>query len=130
MNAGNAERLNLAIGETSRVSALFQLPTGAKACFVLAHGAGAGMEHPSMAAVATELAARGVATLRFNFPYMERRSRRPDPPPLCRATVRAAVAEAARLAPTLALIAGGRSFGGRMSSQAQAREPLAGAEGP
>ena len=82
-----------------------------------------------MTAVATELAARNIATLRFQFPYMERRTRRPDPPPLCHATVRAAVAEATRLAPTLALIAGGRSFGGRMTSQAQAIEPLPGVKG-
>jgi predicted alpha/beta-hydrolase family hydrolase len=82
-----------------------------------------------MAAVAAELADRSIATLRFQFPYMERGSRRPDPPPLCHATVRAAVVEAARLAPTLALIAGGRSFGGRMTSQAQAIEPLPGVKG-
>jgi predicted alpha/beta-hydrolase family hydrolase len=82
------------------------------------------MDHPSMVAVATELEARSIATLRFQFPYMERGSRRPDPPALCHATVRAAVAEAARLAPTLPLFAGGRSFGGRMTSQAQAIEPL------
>jgi len=129
VNSGTAERLTLAVDETRRVSALFQRPPAAKACFVLAHGAGAGMEHPSMATIAADLAARSVATLRFNFPYMENRSRRPDPPPLCHATVRAAVAEAARLAPTLALIAGGRSFGGRMTSQAQAIAPLPGVKG-
>jgi len=129
VNAGTAERLTLAVDETRRVSALFQRPPAASACFVLAHGAGAGMEHPSMATIAAELAARSVATLRFNFPYMENRSRRPDPPPLCHATVRAAVAEAARLAPKLALIAGGRSFGGRMTSQAQAIAPLPGVKG-
>jgi predicted alpha/beta-hydrolase family hydrolase len=123
------ERLTLAIDESCHVSALFQLPRAATACFVFAHGAGAGMEHPSMTTVAADLAARSVATLRYQFPYMERRSRRPDPPPVCHATVRAAVAEAARLAPTLALIAGGRSFGGRMTSQAQAIEPLAGVKG-
>jgi len=82
-----------------------------------------------MSSVATELASRSIATLRFQFPYMERRSRRPDPPPVCHATVRAAVAEAARLAPGLALIAGGRSFGGRMTSQAQALKPLPGVKG-
>jgi predicted alpha/beta-hydrolase family hydrolase len=87
------------------------------------------MDHPSMVAVADELAARNIATLRFQFPYMERRSRRPDPPPVCHATVRAAVAEAARLAPRLALFGGGRSFGGRMTSQAQAIEPLRGVSG-
>ena len=129
MTADIAERLTLALDESRRVSALLQLPPSAKACFVFAHGAGAGMDHPSMAAVATELAARSIATLRFQFPYMERRSRRPDPPPLCHATVRAAVAEAARLAPKLPLFAGGRSFGGRMTSQAQAIEPLAGVAG-
>src|SRR4051812_39832037 len=87
------------------------------------------MDHPAMEAIAAELAARRIATLRFQFPYMERRSRRPDPPSLCHATVRAAVAEAARRAPTLPLIAGGRSFGGRMTSQAQAIEPLPGVKG-
>jgi predicted alpha/beta-hydrolase family hydrolase len=129
VSAGSAERLTLTIDETRRVSALFQLPPAATACLVLAHGAGAGMEHPSMTAIATELAARSIATLRFQFPYMELRTRRPDPPPVCHATVRAAVAEAARRAPTLALFAGGRSFGGRMTSQAQAIEPLPGVKG-
>lgn len=79
-----------------------------------------------MEAIAAGLAERGIATLRYQFPYMERKSRRPDPPPLCHATVRAAVAAAARLAPDLPVIAGGRSFGGRMTSQAQAQAPLAG----
>jgi uncharacterized protein len=83
------------------------------------------MDHPFMHSVAVQLEALGIATLRFNFPYMEQGSRRPDPPPLCHATVRAAVAEAARLLPGVPLIAGGRSFGGRMSSQAQAAEALA-----
>ena len=123
------ERLTLEVDETRRVSALLQLPSAAKTCFVLAHGAGAGMDHPSMAAIATDLAERRIATLRFQFPYMEQRTRRPDPPPVCHATVRAAVAEAARLAPGLALIAGGRSFGGRMTSQAQAIKPLPGVKG-
>jgi predicted alpha/beta-hydrolase family hydrolase len=129
VSAGVAKRLALAVDETRRVSALLQLPPGATTCFVLAHGAGAGMEHPSMAALATELAARNIATLRFQFPYMESGKRRPDPPALCHATVRAAVAEAARVAPKLALIAGGRSFGGRMTSQAQAIDPLPGVKG-
>jgi predicted alpha/beta-hydrolase family hydrolase len=87
------------------------------------------MEHPSMAALATELYSLQIATLRYQFPYMERRSRRPDPPELCHATVRAAVTEAARLVPALPLIAGGRSFGGRMTSQAQALSPLDGVQG-
>jgi predicted alpha/beta-hydrolase family hydrolase len=121
--------LTLEVDETHRVSALLQVPPAATACFVFAHGAGAGMDHPSMAAVAAELADRSLATLRFQFPYMERGSPRPDPPPICHATVHAAVAEAARLAPKLALIAGGRSFGGRMTSQAQAIEPLSRVKG-
>ncbi len=129
MSAAIAERLTLAVDDTRRVCALLQLPPAATACYVFAHGAGAGMEHPSTTAVAAELATRSIATLRFQFPYMERGTRRPDPPPVCHATVRAAVAEAARLGPTLALIAGGRSFGGRMTSQAQAIEPLPGVKG-
>lgn len=119
------ERPTIRVGENHSVSGLFVRPGTARAVFVLAHGAGAGMEHPSLQAVAAGLADRGVATLRYQFPYMERKSRRPDPPALCHATVRAAVAEAARLAPDLPLIAGGRSFGGRMTSQAQAQAPLA-----
>ncbi len=87
------------------------------------------MEHPFMATVANELGARGIATLRYQFPYMEQRARRPDPPALCHAAVRAAVSEAARLVPSLPLIAGGKSFGGRMTSQAQASSPLAGVRG-
>ena len=129
MSAGVAKRLTLEIDETRRVSALLQLPPAAKACFVFAHGAGAGMEHPSMEVVAEELGARGIATLRYQFPYMERGSRRPDPPPVCHATVRAAVTEAARQTPKLPLFAGGRSFGGRMTSQAQAIELLPGVKG-
>jgi len=123
------ELLSLSVDHGLRVSARLELPPAARACYVLAHGAGAGMEHPFMRAVAAGLAARGLATLRYQFPYMERSSRRPDPPALCHATVRAAVAECARLAPTLPLIAGGRSFGGRMTSQAQAQEPLPGVRG-
>jgi uncharacterized protein len=87
------------------------------------------MEHPFLSAMATGLAERGIATLRYQFPYMERRARRPDPPAICHATVRAAVAECSRRTPSLPLIAGGRSFGGRMTSQAQAREPLPGVRG-
>ena len=119
----------ITVDDTQRVSALLLLPPAARACFVMAHGAGAGMEHPSMETLATELYALKIATLRYQFPYMERGSRRPDRPELCHATVRAAVAEAARLAPDLPLIAGGRSFGGRMTSQAQALAPLPGVRG-
>src|SRR5690348_7883152 len=116
--------LTFDVGASHRVSGLLERPAGARALFVLAHGAGAGMEHPSVQAIAAGLAERGIATLRYQFPYMERRSRRPDPPALCHATVRAAVTAASRLAPDLPLIAGGRSFGGRMTSQAQAQSPL------
>jgi uncharacterized protein len=107
-----------------RVSGLLQTPPNARACYVLAHGAGAGMTHPFLAAAAAELSARGIATLRYQFPYMERGSKRPDPPPLAQATVRAAVAAAATALPGLPVIAGGKSFGGRMTSQAQAKAPL------
>jgi uncharacterized protein len=120
--------LTLTVGDVE-VSALLTLPDGARACYVLAHGAGAGMRHAALAATAAELAPLGIATLRFQFPYMERGARRPDPPPVCHASVRAAVAAAARLAPGLPLFAGGRSFGGRMTSQAQASEALAGVRG-
>jgi predicted alpha/beta-hydrolase family hydrolase len=119
----------LAVGETHRVCALTIRPPSARAAFVFAHGAGAGMTHPFMETVAQQLGEKGVATLRFQFPYMEARSRRPDPPALCHATVRAAVAEAAREFEGLPLIAGGRSFGGRMTSQAQAASPLPGVRG-
>ena len=116
----------LTVERDRSVSALLTRAPGARSCYVLAHGAGAGMRHPFMGAVAEELALAGVATLRYQFPYMEQRSRRPDPPALCHTTVRAAVALAAQLLPGVALIAGGRSFGGRMTSQAQAEEPLPG----
>ncbi len=129
MAVPSARALRLAVADGLEVGALLDLPDGARACYVLAHGAGAGMQHRSVAAVAQGLATRGIATLRYQFPYMEHGRRRPDPPPLCHATVRAAVAEAARLVPGLPLIAGGRSFGGRMTSQAHALEPLPGVRG-
>lgn len=122
------ELLTLAFDQRE-VSARWLNPAGARACYVLAHGAGAGMEHPAMRATALGLATVGISTLRFQFPYMQQRSRRPDPPALCHAAVRAAARAAARLAPALPLFAGGRSFGGRMSSQAQALEPLPGVRG-
>lgn len=111
------------------VSALLLIPPSASACFVFAHGAGAGMQHAFMSDAANDLAARGIATLRYQFPYMERGSRRPDPPSLCHATVRAAINEAALRAPKLPIVAGGKSFGGRMTSQAQAAIPLPGVLG-
>lgn len=119
-----AQPLNVPLADGSAISALLQVPPEARACCVLAHGAGAGMAHPFMAAVATGLAARGIATLRYQFPYMERGSKRPDTPAVAHAAVRAAVDEAARRLPHLPLVAGGKSFGGRMTSQAQAAEPL------
>jgi predicted alpha/beta-hydrolase family hydrolase len=111
------------------VSALLQAPARAQACWVFAHGAGAGMDHAFMAAAAGGLAERRIATLRFQFPFMEQGSRRPDPPALAQATVRAAVQEAAKRLPELPLFAGGKSYGGRMSSQAQAAAPLEGVRG-
>lgn len=122
MNTG-ARPLRIPVGEHT-VSALLQAPAAAQALLVLAHGAGAGMAHPFMAKIAEGLAARGIATLRYQFPYMERGSKRTDPPAIAHATVRAAVAEAARLWPDVALYAGGKSFGGRMTSQAQSEAPL------
>jgi hypothetical protein len=123
------EPLSIAIDDGARISGLLQAPRGARACYVLAHGAGAGMTHPFMAAVADGLAERGIATWRYQFLYMERGSKRPDPPKLAHAAVRAAVAEAAKRLPKLPLIAGGKSFGGRMTSQAQATAPLPGVRG-
>jgi hypothetical protein len=114
----------VAVDGATRVSALLLVPARARACYVLAHGAGAGMNHPFMAAVARGLAERGVATLRNQFPYMEKGGKRPDPPKLAHATVRAAVVETARRLPKLPLVAGGKSFGGRMTSQAHAITPL------
>ena len=118
----------LRVNETVTVSTLWESPRKAKACYVLAHGAGAGMSHAFMQSVATALAERQIATLRFQFPYMEKGSKRTDPPKLCHATIRAAVNHA-REKTDVPLIAGGRSFGGRMASQAQAEEPLPGVVG-
>lgn len=127
--ADTARTVTIAVDPTQSVSGLLQAPPEAAACYVMAHGAGAGMGHPFMVAIADGLAARGVATLRYQFPYMEKGARRPDPPKLAHATVRAAVVEASRLLPALALVAGGKSFGGRMTSQAQAASPLPGVRG-
>jgi uncharacterized protein len=112
------------VSSKEQVSALLMQPQSARACYVLAHGAGAGMRHASMEAIAAGLAERGIATLRYQFPYMEKGSKRPDPPALAQATVRAAVTEATKACAGLPLIAGGKSFGGRMTSQAQAKAPL------
>lgn len=122
------DELRIPIGDES-VSALLIRPEDAKALYVFAHGAGAGMTHKSMASNAEGLAERGIATLRYQFPYMEKGSKRPDPPRIAHAAVRAATAEAVKLAPGLSLFAGGRSFGGRMTSQTQANSPLPGVRG-
>jgi predicted alpha/beta-hydrolase family hydrolase len=129
MSSSESQPVTITVSGTQRVSGLLLAASGARACYVLAHGAGAGMTHPFMAAVANGLAERGVATLRYQFPYMEQRSKRPDAPKVAHAAVRAAVAEASRLVPELALFAGGKSFGGRMTSQAQAVSPLPGVRG-
>jgi uncharacterized protein len=124
VNSPEAKPVTIEVNPTTRVSGLLNSAPDSKACFVVAHGAGAGMLHPFMAKLATDLAARGIATLRYQFPYMEKHGRRPDPPALCHATVRAAVDAAGALLPALPVFAGGKSFGGRMTSQAQAASPL------
>jgi len=125
----DVQQLKLTISDATSVSALLSRPAQPRAGLVLAHGAGAGMTHPFMEDVAKGLGERGVATLRYQFPYMEKGGKRPDPPAVAHAAVRAAMAEAARCCPGLPLFAGGKSFGARMTSQAQAKRPLAGARG-
>src|ERR1700751_3532415 len=129
MNADNAQKLKIEVAKAGPVSALLLRPSDLHACFVFAHGAGAGMTHPFMQAFAEGLCARGIAPLRYQSPYRENAGRRPDPPAIAHATVRAAVTEAGRHCPGLPLIAGGKSFGGRMTSQAQAAAPLEGVRG-
>jgi predicted alpha/beta-hydrolase family hydrolase len=129
MNVVSPQKLKLKVDRANDVSALLLQPVGARACFVFAHGAGAGMIHDFMETVASGLCDRDIATLRYQFPYMEKGSRRPDAPAIAHAAVRAAVEEAARCCPGLALVAGGKSFGGRMTSQAQAITPLPGVHG-
>lgn len=123
------EPLTLAVGDATAVSALWLQPPRPRCAYVFAHGAGAGMQHAFMEALAQALAARSVATLRYQFPYMERGSRRPDTPAVAHAAVRAAVAEARGRLPRVPLFAGGKSFGGRMTSQAQAAAPMDGVRG-
>jgi uncharacterized protein len=125
----NPESLTLALPDGTKVSALLQVPEDARALYVFAHGAGAGMQHVGMSSLADALAVANVATLRYQFPYMERGSKRVDSPVVAHAAVQAAVAEARRRLPALPLFAGGRSFGGRMTSQAQATSPLDGVRG-
>ena len=129
MNRSGLASVTIAVDDAHSVRGLLLAPPSARACYVLAHSAGAGMFHPFMDGAAKGLAERGIATLRYQFPYMERGAKRPDPPTLAHATVRAAVTQAARLAPALPLLAGGKSFGGRRTSQAQAASPLPGVRG-
>jgi predicted alpha/beta-hydrolase family hydrolase len=129
MSHSDVEPVTIMVDDARSVSGLLLAPARARACYVLGHGAGAGMAHPFMERVAAELGERGIATLRYQFPYMEQGGKRPDPPKLAQATVRAAVAAAGKLRPALALVAGGKSFGGRMTSQAQAASPLPGVQG-
>jgi predicted alpha/beta-hydrolase family hydrolase len=128
-NNDPATPLTVQVDGAGEVDALLRSPPEARAGFVFAHGAGAGMRHAFMAGLAAALAERRIATLRYQFPAMQRGSKRPDPPPVAHAAVRAAVAEARRRWPSLPLLAGGKSFGGRMSSQAQALDPLGGVAG-
>lgn len=123
-----AQPLVIPVGSET-VSGLLLRPADAKALYVFAHGAGVGMHHANMQSNARGLAERGIATLRYQFPYMEKGQRRPDPPRIAHAAVRAAVAKAAELADGLPLFAGGRSYGGRMTSQAQSIDPLPGVSG-
>jgi uncharacterized protein len=129
MSSAAAASVAIAGDNGIEVSGLLQTPSRVRACYVLAHGAGAGMEHPFMRSIAAGLEQRGIATLRYQFPYMEKRAKRPDNPQIAQATVRAAAAAALRLLPGLPLFAGGKSFGGRMTSQAQAKAPLQGVHG-
>jgi predicted alpha/beta-hydrolase family hydrolase len=122
--------LAIAVGDDAGpVWGLLVRPENAQALYVLAHGAGAGMRHPFLERMAERLAEHAIATLRYQFPYMERRARRPDPPAVAERTVQAAVLAATRAAPGLPLVAGGKSFGGRMTSMAQANQPLPGVRG-
>lgn len=125
----NNSSLSISVAPDIAVSALAVSPPAPDACLVLAHGAGAGMAHPFMQAVAEGLAQRRIATLRYQFPYMEQGKKRTDAPTLAHATVRAAVACAAARFDGVRLFAGGKSFGGRMTSQAHALAPLPGVQG-
>ena len=129
MASAYSQSMEIIVDDATRVSGILIAPPESEACFVIAHGAGAGMRHPFMAKLANDLAEFRIATLRYQFPYMERHGTRPDTPAVCHAAVRAAVAAASELVPGLPLIAGGKSFGGRMTSQAQAIDPLPGVRG-
>ena len=120
----SSQHLTIESGKSGPVSALLSRPDAPRACYVFAHGAGAGMTHAFMEAFANGLCERGIASSRYQFPYMEKGGKRPDPPAVAQATVRAAVAKAAEIFPGVALIAGGKSFGGRMTSQVQLHIPF------
>jgi len=124
-----ARPITIVVNDSQMVSGLLNVPREARACYVIAHGAGAGMEHQFMVSIADGLTERGIATLRYQFPYMERGWKRPDSPTVAQHTVRAAIMEISRLAPDLTSIAGGKSFGGRMTSLAHAVSPLPGVRG-
>src|SRR5260370_20001510 len=126
---GEVEQLRFGVEGGGEVSALLCRPANARWLLVLGHGAGAGMSHPFMEKLAAELAGVGVATFRYQFPYMEQRRRIPDQPTVLTATVATAARRAAEGAPGLPLLAGGKSMGGRMTSQAAAPHPLDGAPG-
>lgn len=128
-DTGRVEEIRIPVGEQHAVSGLLERPEGAHALLVLAHGAGAGMRHAFLEGLSAALSRRGVATLRYQFPYMEAGTGRPDPPRLAQATVRAAVAVGGERAGDLPLLAGGKSFGGRMTSGAQAERPIPGVVG-
>jgi len=121
--------ISVELGSLGRVSGLLELPADAWLIYVLAHGAGAGMRHKFLESTAVALAGRGVATLRYQFSYMEAGQKRPDSPQVAEPTVAAAVRRAADLVPGVPIIAGGKSFGGRMTSGAAARGLLAGVKG-
>jgi predicted alpha/beta-hydrolase family hydrolase len=128
MDQGTELQLDIG-GTTGSVSALLLRPPDPWILYVLAHGAGAGMRHPFMAKIADALASKGIATLRYQFPYLEAGRRRPDPPAVLETTVRAVVAQAGEVVPGLPMIAGGKSLGGRMTSGAAAGDPLEGVRG-
>jgi uncharacterized protein len=129
MSSFDSEELTIEVDGSTRVPGLLQRAPGARVLLLLAHGAGAGMRDEFLSDMAHRLVERGIGSLRYEFPYMSRGSRRPDSPALCHATVRAAVEAARGVVPSLPLIAGGKSFGGRMTSQAQAGNPLPGVRG-
>ena len=123
------EQVRIRVDADSEVSGVYTATARARACYVFAPGAGAGIDHPFMRSIAAGLAERNIVTLRYQFPYMEHASRRPDPPHVCHRTVRAAIDHARSVVREVPLVAGGKSFGGRMTSQAQATRALPGTAG-